>query len=155
VAPFAAAALASSRYLQTGCTALSSLLAGSALLAAGLAQGTPEFGAAAALLALLVGASRVLLGALNGGALVDQMPHTVLEGFTLGAVWLVAATQLPVMLGAAPPPGMHYLAAAAWLLVRPQLWQLGTLATAAVTVACLLGGRRCAACCVLTRRAGC
>lgn len=121
---------------------MSSLLTGGALVAAGLTPSTPEFCGAASLLAALVGVSRLLMGALNGGALVEKMPHTVLEGFTLGAVWLVFATQLPVILGAAPPPGMHFLSAAGWLILRPAQWSLGTLATALCTVTCLLGGRR-------------
>jgi SulP family sulfate permease len=121
---------------------MSSLLTGGALVAAGLTPNTADFCAAATLLAVLVGATRLLMGALNGGALVAFMPHSVLEGFTLGAVWLVFASQLPVILGAAPPAGMHFLAAAAWLLARPALWSLGTLATALCTVVCLVGGKR-------------
>ena len=143
IAPLAAAPLASSRYLQTGCVAMSSLLAGATLVAAGLSPHTHSFATAASLLALLVGVCRIVLGALNGGALVERMPHTVLEGFTLGACWLVFATQLPVLLGTAPPPGMHYLAAAAWLLARPALWHPGCVLTGLATVACLLGGKRC------------
>jgi len=134
--------MASSRYLQTGCVAMSSLLTGGALVAAGLTPNTAEFAGAASVLAAVVGVARLLMGALNGGALVEMMPHTVLEGFTLGAVWLVFATQLPVILGAVPPPGMHFLSAAGWLIVRPALWSMGTLVTALCTVACLFGGKR-------------
>ncbi len=153
VSAFPAAALANSRYLQTGCVAMSSLLVGGALLAAGLTPSTPEFASAAALLAGVVGVARVALGALNGGALLRRMPTAVLEGFTLGVVWLVFATQLPVILGVAPPPGAHFVAAAAALLAQPALWQLGSIATAAGTAACLLGGKRCAirAVCLFSR----
>ena len=112
------------------------------MLTAGLSPGSPEFVAGASLLALLVGALRCTLGALNGGRLVRLLPHTVLDGFVCGACWLVVATQLPNILGAAPPPDMHYLAAAAWLLVRPGLWQVGTLALSAFTAVSLLGCKR-------------
>ncbi len=122
---------------------MTSLLVGGALLAAGLTPHTPAFAAAASLLALLVGACRCALAAANGGALLAHLPRAVLDGFTLGVVWLVAATQLPVVLGAAPPAGMHFAAAAAWLLCRPALWQWGAIATAATTAGLLLGGKRC------------
>jgi SulP family sulfate permease len=141
-APFAAAPLASSRYLQTGCVAMSSLLTGAALAGAGLAPGTPLFAGAASVLAAAVGALRLALAAANGGALLALLPHTVLDGFVCGACWLVFATQVPVIVGAAAPPGAHFLAAAAWLLARPAAWQPGCVACAAATVACLLGGRR-------------
>ena len=121
---------------------MSSLLTGASLAAVGLVPQTPSFAAGASLLAAIVGASRLALGLLNGGALLNRMPPTVLDGFTLGAVWLVFATQVPVVVGAAPPPGMHFLAAAGWLLARPALWQVGTIVTAAATVACLLLGKR-------------
>jgi len=142
VSPFAAAPTASSRYLQSGCVALSSLLTGAALTGCGLAPGTALFASAASLLALVVGCVRVAMGLLKGGRLLALLPPTVLDGFVLGAVWLVFATQVPVILGAAPPPGMHFLGAAGWLLVRPQLWQPGCLLTALLTVATLIGGKR-------------
>jgi SulP family sulfate permease len=70
------------------------------------------------------------------------IPVAVLEGFVSAACCLVFATQLPVILGAAPPAGMHFLSGAAWLLARPALWQPGCMACAAATVACLMGGKR-------------
>jgi MFS superfamily sulfate permease-like transporter len=147
VCSFPAAALASSRYLQTGCVAMTSLLAAGALAGAGLTPGTAAYAAAAPLLALIVGASRVALAALNGGALLARIPPAVLDGFTLGVVWLVFATQLPVCLGVAVPraAATHFVTSASWALLRPALWQWGTIATAAATAACLLLGKRCAA----------
>jgi SulP family sulfate permease len=140
VAPFFAAPFASSRYLQTGTVALSSLLAGTAI--SGLHCGAADAAGAASLLALGVGAVRVLLGSARAGRLLVLIPVAVLEGFVSAACCLVFATQLPVILGAAPPPDMHFLSGAAWLLARPALWQPGCLACAAATVACLLGGKR-------------
>ena len=115
MAPFACAPAASSRYLQTGCVAMTSLLTAGALAAAGLAPGSPALVPAASLLALLVGAARVTLAALNAGALLARLPPTVLQGFAMGVAFLVIATQTPVVLGAAPPGGMHFLTSAAWL----------------------------------------
>jgi SulP family sulfate permease len=142
VAPFACAATASSRYLQTGCVAMTSLLTAGALAAAGLAPGSPGLVAAASLLALMVGATRVALAALNAGALLARLPPTVLQGFAMGVAALVIATQTPVILGAPPPPGMHFLTSAAWLALRPALWSIGTMATGAATAACLIFGRK-------------
>jgi MFS superfamily sulfate permease-like transporter len=122
---------------------MTSLLTAGALASAGLAPGAAERAGAAALLAAVVGVTRLALGALNGGALLPLLPPTVLEGFALAAVWLVFLTQLPVVLGVAPPAGMHFLTAAAWLLARPAAWQLGSIATAAATAVCLIGGKRC------------
>jgi len=121
---------------------MSALLTGAALVGLNLPPGSPDFAAAAAVLAALVGAIRLTLGLLNGGVLVGKLPHTVLEGFVCGACWLVFATQVPVIVGLAPPPGMHFLLAALWLLARPLLWQPGTVCMAAVTAAFLLGGRK-------------
>ena len=158
VAPFACAPAASSRYLQTGCVAMTSLLTAGALSAAGLAPGSAALVPAASLLALLVGAARVTLAALNAGALLARLPPTVLQGFAMGVAFLVIATQAPVVLGAASPAGMHFLTSAAWLAAHPALWSIGPMATAAFTAMCLVGGRRvhplfpgavlaCVACC--------
>jgi SulP family sulfate permease len=142
IAPFGAAPLASSKYLQSGAVALSSLLTGAALTGINLVPGTPDFAAAASVLAAVVGCVRVAMGLLRGGTLIQLLPQTVLDGFVLGACWLVLATQVPVILGAAPPPGMHFISGAFWLLARPWLWQPGCIVTAAATVGCLLGGKR-------------
>jgi SulP family sulfate permease len=121
---------------------MSSLLAGAAVASLGLPLGSPASAGAASVLAAAVGAFRVALGLLRGGRLIMLIPHTVLDGFVCGACWLVFATQVPVILGAAPPPGMHFLSGAGWLLFRPALWNVGPLLTALGTVVCLFGGKR-------------
>ena len=142
IAPFGAAPLASSKYLQSGAVALSSLLTGAALTGINLVPGTPDFAAAASVLAAVVGVVRVAMGLLRGGTLIQLLPQTVLDGFVLGAVWLVFATQVPVIVGASPPPGMHFISGAFWLLAHPGLWKPGCILTAGATVTCLLGGKR-------------
>lgn len=69
-------------------------------------------------------------------------PAQVLDGFTLGAVWLVFTTQFPHVMGLAPPSGMHYVQAALWILLHPLQWDLGALWVALVTVVCLQGGKK-------------
>ena len=164
-----AAALASSRYLQVrsrqavlacsmlvaraphervtpcpqcGCVALAALITGGTVTGLGLAPGSAEFGAAATLLALMVGAVRLSLGLLRGGVVVGMMPPSVLDGFTVGAVWLVFAAQFQSIVGAAPPAGMHFISGAFWLMFRPHVWHLGPITVALITMACILGGRR-------------
>ncbi|HJM73427.1 MAG TPA: SulP family inorganic anion transporter, partial [Acidimicrobiales bacterium] len=85
--PILAAFFASSPYLQTGPVALTSLLTFGAL--AGLAEvGTPDYVAMAALLALLVGVSRLLLGVFRLGVVTYLMRDPVVTGFTSAAAIL-------------------------------------------------------------------
>ena len=46
------------------------------------------------------------------------------------------------MLGTSPPPGLHHVMGAIWILCRPWTWAWGTILTAVGTVICLLGGKR-------------
>lgn len=85
--PLAASILASSPYLQTGPTAMASLLALGAIstLATPMTTGYAEL---AALLALLVGLARVGVGVLRLGRLAYLLSQTVLTGFATAAAVL-------------------------------------------------------------------
>lgn len=96
--PLASALLGSSPYLQTGPTALTSLLT-LGVLAASFVPGSPSYVQAAALLALLVGVSRVVIGLLRFGSLAYFMSLPVLRGFTSGAAVIIVASQVPAALG--------------------------------------------------------
>jgi sulfate permease, SulP family len=87
----------SSRYLSTGPTNAASLLVLSAL-APLVAVGTPEFLAAASIMAVLVGLLRVALGLARLGFLVNFASRAVLLGFTAGAAVLIGVGQLPSLL---------------------------------------------------------
>ena len=92
--PIFAAFVASSPYLQTGPVALTSLLTLGAL--SGLADaGTTHYVELAALLALIVGISRLIFGFLRLGNLVYLMNAPVVTGFTSAAVILIIASPLP------------------------------------------------------------
>jgi SulP family sulfate permease len=84
----------SSAQLQTGPTNAASLLVLTILLAAGLIPGTPEYLAAAGLLALLVGVIRTLMGLVRLGRLVNFVSDSVIVGFTAGAGLLIFFNQL-------------------------------------------------------------
>ncbi len=135
-----AAAFVSSRYLQTGPVALTSLLTFGAL--SGLASiASPDYVALAALLALLVGAMRVALGLARLGNLAYLLSEPVLTGFTTGAAILITSSQLPRVFDHRPG-GSGVLANAIDALTSPATWNWGAIALSASTAAVVVGGRR-------------
>jgi len=149
LAPLPAAALASSRYLQVGPCALMSFQTASALSAVTpqLASGSAEYAAAAALLALLVSAVRLAFAAFGGGRLAEKVPHHVMEGFTLasGYKYIIAASQLPALLGLTTASGGAHagaLAGVAHVAAHTAQWSPHAAALSLATVALVLGARR-------------
>lgn len=140
VAPFAAVWFASSSVMQTGPTAMSAVLV-FGVLSTQLPPGTPVYAGAAALLALLVGLVRLVLGLLHGGSLAFVLSQPVLRGFTLGAAVLIVASQLPPALGASAF-GLSLMGRAVQVLTVPSSWSVGALVTAVTTVFLILGARR-------------
>ncbi|MDJ0664933.1 MAG: SulP family inorganic anion transporter, partial [Acidimicrobiia bacterium] len=102
--PLAASIIASSPYLQTGPVAMSALLA-FGVLSSVAEPGTEEYIALAALLALMIGGIRILLGILRGGVVAYFMSQPVLLGFTSAAAILITSSQLPHALGVAAGDG--------------------------------------------------
>lgn len=139
--PLIAAALcASSPYLQTGPVAMTSLLTLGALT--GLAQPeSADYLALAALLALVVGVTRLLLGVLRLGLVTYLMTDPVVTGFTSAAAILITCSQLPKTLGVAAPDG-GVLWRAGWSLGHPGDWEFMAILLAAVTMVLVLRGRR-------------
>jgi SulP family sulfate permease len=139
-APVLAAPFVSSRYLQTGPVALTALLTLGALgtLAAPY---SPSYVGLAALLAVVVGTVRLLVGLFRLGAVAWLMSQPVLRGFTLAAALLIASSQIPASLGAAVH-GTGVLARAGAALADPAGWTLGAVALSAATVALMKGGSR-------------
>ena len=83
----------SSWHLHTGPTNAASLLV-LATLAPLIAIGTPEYVAAAALMAIMVGITRLAMGLVKLGALVNFVADSVIVGFTAGAGILIGVNQL-------------------------------------------------------------
>jgi len=138
--PIVAAFFASSPYLQTGPVALTALLTFGAL--ATLAEpGSAEYVKLAALLALVVGVARVLVGVLRAGVLAYLMSQAVLIGFMPAAAILIIATQLPSALGSDPSVD-GVLPGAAWSVAHPGSWSWTAIGLAASTVLLMAGGRR-------------
>ncbi|MEC8391949.1 MAG: SulP family inorganic anion transporter, partial [Actinomycetota bacterium] len=116
-----AAVFASSPYLQTGPVALTALLTYGALQ--GLSEPfSGEFIELAALLALLVGIIRLLLGVFQLGKITNLLTDSVILGFTNGAAVLIVFSQLPKSLGVDNADG-GVLKAGWEALVHPDLWQ--------------------------------
>lgn len=135
-----AAAFVSSRYLQTGPVALTALLTFGVLTP--LAdEGTPEYIAMAALLALLVGVFRVLLGLIHMGRVAYLLSEPVLIGFTTGAAIIIISSQIPRLFDYDAGEGST-LENAAEALVSPGDWALGAIGFSVLTWICVFGGRR-------------
>ena len=138
--PILAAFFSSSPYLQTGPVALTSLLTLGAL--SGMASaGSPEYIGLAALLALVVGVTRLLLGALRLGSVTYLMRDPVVTGFTSAAALLILASQLPKALGVIAPDG-RVLSRASWALGHFDQWEATSVAIATITALLVLVGRR-------------
>lgn len=134
-----AAVFASSPYLQTGPVALTALLTYGALQ--GLSEPfSEEFIELAALLALLVGVIRLLLGALRLGKITNLLTDSVILGFTSGAAVLIVFSQLPKSLGVEDLYG-GVLATGWEALINPDRWELGAILFSIATIFVIFGGR--------------
>ncbi|NEE02176.1 SulP family inorganic anion transporter [Phytoactinopolyspora halotolerans] len=140
VAPIAGALIGSSPYLQTGPVALTSLLTLGALSPLA-ATGSATFVAYAAVLAVLVGAARVLLGLIRWGALAYFMSIPVVTGFTVAAAVLIVGSQVPSLLDA-PADSDNPARAAFDALSGPGDWSVASMLVGVAVVAVVMGGRR-------------
>src|SRR5680860_504445 len=139
-APLAAALFASSPYLATGPTALTSLLTFGALSA--IAQpGGSEYVLLAALLALLVGVIRIVMGLVRAGPIAHLMSQPVMLGFTAGAAVVIVASQIPAVVGATAAGGNPLLIALE-VLRNPGSWQVEAIPVAIATALLIAGGKR-------------
>lgn len=136
----AAAFFASSPYLQTGPVAMTALLTFGALST--LAEPfSAQYVGLAALLALLVGGIRVAIGLFRLGLITYLMSRPVIIGFTIGATTLIAASQVPALLGIRP--GDSGLLPEAWIaLTSPSAWDVSALAFGLAAVLIIVPIRR-------------
>ena len=134
-----AALFVSSRYLQTGPVALTSLLVFGALSTVA-EPGDGDYIKNAALLALLVGGVRLLFGLVRMGRVAYLLSEPVVTGFTAGAAVVIMASQLPKVFDV--DPSGDVLAAAISALSHPGEWNSQAMAFAAGTAALMVLGRR-------------
>lgn len=139
------AVFASSPYLQTGPVALTSLLTAGALAGVGLEPLSEEYIAAAAMLALIVGAVRMIIGFGRLGAVVYLMAEPVTIGFTSGAGLVILGSQLPKALGVSLPSNVaawgNPIPRALWAVVNVGEWGLSAIIISIVTLTLMLQGR--------------
>jgi len=138
--PLAAAFFASSPYLQTGPVALTALLTLGALVPVAV-PGSTEYVGFAALLALVVGIVRVLVGALKSGWISYVMSRPMLDGFVSGAAILIVSSQLPGVLGV-DASGDGVLSRALWAIRHPSDWEQVSSVLAMLTLLIVMGARR-------------
>ena len=133
----AAAFLASSPYMQTGPVALTGLLTLGALTS--LAPvGTEEYARLAALLALIVGVARLLVGLLKAGWLVYLMSHSMMTGFLSAAAILIFSSQVPGALGGSAPGDLSVLPRALYALTHPGEWEAVSIGLTVFTFATIV-----------------
>ena len=96
-----------SRQLAVGPVAIVSLLTASALGQV-VEEGSSGYLAAAALLALMVGAIHLVLGFARLGALVNLLSHAVLVGFTAAAAIIIGFSQVKHLLGISVERKPHF-----------------------------------------------
>lgn len=138
--PIAAALFASSPYLQTGPVALTALLTFGALSTVA-PPGSPEYVQLGALLALVVGVTRVLIGWLRIGYVAFLMSEPVLRGFAAAAALLIVASQLPALVGVTAE-GTGVVQPALRALGDPASWDPLAIGLGGGTVIVVLVARR-------------
>ena len=140
--PLVAAGLfASCPYLQTGPVALTALLTHGALVTIAT-PGSPQYTGAAALLALIVGLTRLAIAALRSGKVTYLMSQPVVRGFTSGAAILILLSQFPSTLGLTAAGESGLVGNTFRVLGIPDSWNLTALVLSVLTVTITLLARR-------------
>ena len=119
-----AALWGSSHHLVSGPTTAISVLV-LAVLSPLAEPGSERYAAMALTLSLMVGLMQFIMGLARLGALVNFISHTVIVGFTAGAAFLIAASQVKNFFGLAVPRGAAFhetLLFAAKHLGEAHLW---------------------------------
>lgn len=130
----------SSPYVQAGPVATTSLLT-LGVLSQVATPGTPQYMAAAGMLAVLVGLVRVGVGLVRLGSLAYLLSQPVLLGFMTAAAMLIIASQVPTALGV-QVTGSEVLPQAFGALIHVPAWDGIAIALSLVTIAIIILGRR-------------
>jgi SulP family sulfate permease len=139
--PLAAAFFASSPWLQTGPTAVTSILVAGALATVAI-PATGDYIMLAAMLAVVVGLFRVAIGLAHAGKIVHLMSEPVLRGFTSGAALLILISQIPVVLGLPPAAGGGAPTTLIAVFTQSESWNLEAVMLAFATIAIVYGATR-------------
>jgi SulP family sulfate permease len=101
--------------------------------------GTAEYAALAALLALVVGVFRIIVGSLKSGWVVYLMSHSMMTGFLSAAAILILSSQLPGALGSLAPVDESVLQRAWFAVVHPDTWEWTAVGLSVFTIATVAG----------------
>lgn len=138
--PIVAAFFVSSPWLQTGPVALTCMLTLGSLTAFA-APYSKDYVALAALLALMVGLVRVVIGLLRSGYIAYLMSQPVLSGFTAAAALIIIASQLPDLFGL-DRTGAGVVHSAFHTLSNPDQWSPASLGLGIFSMIAIISGRR-------------
>jgi SulP family sulfate permease len=134
------ALVGSSPYLQSGPTAVTSLLTFGALATVADPY-TAKLALLAALLAVTVGVVRLAVGLAGGGPIAYLMSQPVVASFTSAAAILIVASQVSTLVGV-EVEGANPLVSAFRALRDPTAWSWVDLALGTLAAVAMLGGRR-------------
>ncbi|MBA1147866.1 SulP family inorganic anion transporter [Ectothiorhodospiraceae bacterium WFHF3C12] len=109
ITPIVAALLGSSHHLISGPTAAISIITFS-VVSQVTSPSSTDFIKYAITLTFLVGVVQIFLGLLRFGKILNFISKTVIVGFTTGAAIVIAATQLPNLLGLPASEGHSFVA---------------------------------------------
>lgn len=141
VGAFVAALWGSSSHLNSGPTNTASILTLAVLLPL-FEPGTPEFIAAAGLVAVMAGGIRLLMGLARLGILVNFVSDSVAAGFTAGAGILIIVNQLAPILRIDLPPTTSLIDTLRGVLTQIEATHLPSLALAIATIGLTMGVQR-------------
>ena len=130
-----------SRQLAVGPVAIVSLIT-AATLAPIVEEGSAQYLAAAAVLALLVGAVHLVLGIGRLGFVVNFLSHSVLIGFTAAAAIIIGFSQVKHVLGVKVPRSEHFHENVWEIILALGDTHLTTLTIGLVSIALLFALRR-------------
>lgn len=133
VAAICGALWGSSSHLHTGPTNTASIITLSVLLPIA-APGSPEFIAAAGLIAVMAGGIRLIMGLARLGLLVNFVSDSVAVGFTAGAGVLIMSNQIEPLLGIDLPPSAGLIETVAGAARQINATHLPSLALGVATI---------------------
>jgi sulfate permease, SulP family len=131
----------SSAQLSTGPVALTSLLTAASIADLATA-GSTQYVAYAVVVALLSGVFQLAFGVMRLGMLMNLLSHPVLMGFINAAAILITLSQIPALMGAAPPATGHIVSDAGFVLADASHYHVPSLFFGIAALASLLAFRR-------------
>jgi sulfate permease, SulP family len=128
-----AAVFGSSWHLISGPTAAISIVIFSTLSPMAIPGSTPYIGMALTL-AFMVGCLQLSAAIFGLGRLTDKIPHSVIVGFTTGAAFLIAASQLKHFLGLTLPAENGFLSTLSnvYKVIQTSYWQVALVGASTI-----------------------